>query len=228
MSDRSSGAGRRRPRSPASRRSGAELDAERGEFLGEAGEDVGSDLAGGRAVGVVGLENRAERDAGDPLGQVESGPSVANADRPALEFVAGQQARSTPAWMVAASFQARLAASSMPVFMPKPPVGVNRWTASPHRRTRPRPYCSATSARPAIHSWVSRISTSSAWPRSRSPGAARRRRRGVTFDCVVEELVVGVEVDQVGHGGRSQHPVLPGRPADDVPVQRGYAGTWSG
>ena len=39
----------------------------------------------------------------------------------------------------AASFQAKFAASLMPVFMPKPPVGVKRCAASPARNTRPRP-----------------------------------------------------------------------------------------
>ena len=38
----------------------------------------------------------------------------------------------------------------MPVFMPKPPVGVNRCAASPASTTRPAVKRSATSATPAV------------------------------------------------------------------------------
>ena len=38
----------------------------------------------------------------------------------------------------------------MPVFMPKPPVGVNRCAASPASKTRPAMKRSATSATPAV------------------------------------------------------------------------------
>ena len=41
--------------------------------------------------------------------------------------------------VVAASFQERSIASPTPVFMPSPPVGTTRWTASPARNTRSRP-----------------------------------------------------------------------------------------
>ena len=55
----------------------------------------------------------------------------------------------------------------MPVFMPKPPVGVNRCAASPARMTRPAMKRSATSATPAVHGQWPRIVIGSSAPTAR-------------------------------------------------------------
>ena len=59
----------------------------------------------------------------------------AGGDRPALGVVGVEQSRA--AAVTAASFQPRLKASWMPVFMPCPPAGEWTCAASPASNTRP-------------------------------------------------------------------------------------------
>ena len=66
----------------------------------------------------------------------------------------------------------------MPVFMPKPPVGVNRCTASPANSTRLVAKRSATSATPAVQGQ---------WPMmltGRSAPTERSDERGTAFSSV--------------------------------------------